>query len=316
MVKYIYGDEYMNDKDFFKGIVYDKKLTEEQAKLIESQIRKFLSIQKLKLDNIQYQLYLDDNRNVYFTKDTLLYGIKYSKELVKEISSRGILANEFKGYKKEDKNYYCVNFKKIIQDVYVKKLSKEFTSDIHFPFDGINDNIAFIINPSSRIGGLLYYDLLDDKFDERLDIKNIIDYHQKKDNLTDSALLVGVPSNCISGIILGDKLILDDTIVKQIEKLFPLAYIISNKIVVEDFDKIALLSCQNNIKLNIFKSENHNLSIENEKLKKDFLNLINAIKKSTSYYNQAKIFQDFGLTIPKGLKNKLSKEELKSLKLQ
>ncbi len=321
LIQLIHGDN-VRDKDFLNNILFDRELSEEQVKLLNSQIRKFLSIRALKLDGIQYQLYLDDNKRPYFTKDTLVYGTEYSEEVVDNIAKEGLIASEFNGIPKVDENYYCVTFKKVSSDVLISSPGKNFVIDDKMPFGKINDRIAFVVNPSSKIGGLLYYDLMDSKFDLRADVKGIIG-RQKQRNLSSSALLVGVPKNCISGIVLGDRLLLEDKIINKLERLFPLAYIVSssgevirdrsNKIVVEDFDRVSFSSAKRGTELKLMKIDNKNLEEENKKLKRDFKKIINSIKDNTSYYNQAKIYRELGYNVPKGLLKNLTKEEIRSL---
>lgn len=313
----------MNNTIFPKEMIFSKELSKNQLDLLKSQYQKYLGIKKLELDNNQYQLYLDDDKRIYFSKGTLLCGTNANAEILEKISKNGILAPEFSGIKRNDNYFYSVIMTKVINDTFLSCLAKNFINDSNLPFAKFSDNIAFVINSTSKIGGLLYYDLLDSKFDSRVETRNIIEIDKKK-NENDSSLLVGVPSNCISGIILGDKVVLDNKLITSIEKLFPSSYIItstgmvikdrSNIIVVEDFDKLALNSAQKDIKLQLMIAENKKLIEENKKLKDNLLNMIEAIKDTTSYYNQAKIYKKIGFKLPQKLLDKLTPKEIKSLK--
>ncbi|MGM9882013.1 MAG: hypothetical protein ACI31S_04140 [Bacilli bacterium] len=312
----------MNNTLFPREMVFDKTLNKGQLELLKSQYQKYLGIKRQELDNNQYRLYLDDDKRIYFPKGTLIYGIEAKFTVLEKISKEGILAPEFNGTEKEDKYFYSVVMKKVINDSFLSCLGKNFLLEKKLPFIKYSNNIAFVINPTSRIGGLLYYDLLDSKFDNRVETRNIIEVAEKKDE-NEAALLVGVPSNCISGIILGDKIVLDNKLINSIERMFPNSYIITSKgmvikdrsniIVVEDFDKLALNSAQKDIKIQLMIAENKKLNEENKKLKDNLFNMIEAIKDNTTYYNQAKIYKKMGYNLPQKLLNKLTPKEIKSL---
>ena len=262
--------------DFPKNMLFDKELNEEELELIKSEYKKLQSINKMKLDSNSYQLYLDKNNDVYFPKGTLIYGTNANLDNIKFISNNGILASEFNGTTNNYGTYYSSLFYKTDRDILLKEYVNDIDDD-NMPFNNCNEKIAFIVNPTSKIGGLLYYDLLDTKFDNNPIVRNIIDPLVKNDLCKKrnelSLILVGVPANSISGIVLGDKLIIDKDIVDKIKRLFPNAYIINRR-----------------------------------------GNIISILKKNTSYFEQAKIFTSLGYKLPKGLSSKLSIEEAKALK--
>ena len=305
-------------KDFPKEMIFDKKLNYEELELIKSEYRKIVSINKTSLDNNSYQLYLDKNNNVYFPKGTLLYGCEANLNLIKFISTNGILSSEFRGINCDNGLYYSKLFYKTNRDIlltdYIKNINN---SDL--PFNNFNDRIAFIINPTSKIGGLLYYDLLDSKFNNNPIVKNIIDNNIKEEysNKEYSLILVGIPSNAISGVVLGDKLLLDKDVVDRIKILFPNSYIINKDgIIIRDRSNIIKIDDFDNIAYNYTKTivDNEVLSIENDKLKKEIKKIISTLKTNTSYFQQAKIYKSLGYKLPKGLSDKLTKEELLELK--
>lgn len=300
----------MNTIDFPKEIIFDKELNEEELELIKSEYKKLVTISKTELDNNSYQLFLNNNNKIYLPKGTLIHFTNSNLNNLKYISKNGLLPSEFQGIKNSDNTYYSTLFYKVNKDIllvdYLTKIS--------------NDNdIAFIVNPTSKIGGLLYYDLLDKKFDNNPIVKNIISSSFKENNFNKnnlSLILVGVPSNAISGIIVGDSLLMDKDIIDRIKKLFPNAYIVSkdgiilkdrsNIIKIEDYDDIAFSFAS-------VKANNKILNKDIDLLKKDIKKIIEVLKDNTSYYQQAKIFKELGYKLPKGLKNKLTEEELKEL---
>ena len=256
------------------------------------------------------------------TKDDSSYYIKLYIPLdnIKFISNNGILASEFNGTTNNYGTYYSSLFYKTDRDILLKEYVNDIDDD-NMPFNNCNEKIAFIVNPTSKIGGLLYYDLLDTKFDNNPIVRNIIDPLVKNDLCKKrnelSLILVGVPANSISGIVLGDKLIIDKDIVDKIKRLFPNAYIINRRgIIIRDRSNIIKIDDFDDMAYNYTKTivSNELLDIENVKLRKEIKNIISILKKNTSYFEQAKIFTSLGYKLPKGLSSKLSIEEAKALK--
>lgn len=305
-------------KDFPKDMVFDKELNYEELELIKSEYKKILSINKSSLDNNSYQLYLDKNNRVYFPKGTLIYGCEANLNLIKFISSNGILSSEFRGVGCDNGLYYSKLFHRTNRDVLLNDYIKNINSN-DLPFNSFNDKIAFIINPTSKIGGVLYYDLLDSKFDNNPIVRNIVDSDIKNSysNKEYSLILVGIPSNAISGIVLGDKLLLDKDVVDRIKVLFPNSYIINKDgIIIRDRSNIIKIDDFDNIAYNYTKSivDNEILCMENDKLKKEIKKIISTLKLNISYFEQAKIFKSLGYKLPKGLCDKLTSDELLELK--
>lgn len=310
-----------NVNDFPAEMIFDKELTEEELELIRREYKKIKSIDKMSMDSISYQLFLSNNKNIYLPKDALIYSTNSSLENLNIISEEGILASEFLGVKNDDGTYYCSPFFKLKCDTPLTFYDSTFKSTDNTVFGDFNDKIAFVINPTSKIGGLLYYDLLDPKFDNNPIVKNIISSDIKDkytNNMHNPALiLVGLPKNAISGVIVGDKLLLDIDKINEIKRLFPNSYIISRKgILIRDRSNVIKVDDFENVSYNYAKENINNflLQEENNKLKSEIKNILGKIKNNTSYFEQAKIYKDLGYKIPKGLLNKLNSKELSELK--
>ena len=228
-------------------MVFDRELDAEQLELIKRQYQKISNLGKIRMDSGQYQLFLDKENNIILPKGTLIHGTIFDLNKLKNIKKNGLLGGEFIGKKKDGTNYYCADFYKIPSDIRLTDYDSNFTYNEKLPFNGTNNALAFIIKPTSKIGSLTYYDLYDSKFDNNPMVKNIIE-KEDEDNLV--SILSGIPSNVISGIILGDKLLLDNYIINEIKKLFPNSYIVSrlgviirdrsNVIKIEDYEDITL----------------------------------------------------------------------------
>lgn len=284
-----------------KEMVINENLTEDQIELINRIYKKVISIGKMKMDTISYQLYISNEKEVYLPKGTLIHFVKYNENTIKNISKEGIIASELQGIKSENGLNYITRFYKMSLDT---TLNTYNSKELHN-----KDNIGFIINPTSKLGGILYYNILDEKFDNNIMVRDIISPSKriKDDNL--AYILVGIPSNSISGIIVGDSLLSNNEVINNLKHLFPNSYLItkegyilkdrSNIIKIEDYEVMSL--------------EYAKVRIENNLLKKEIKNVLNAIKNSTTFYQQAKIYKKLGYKVPKGLLSKLTKEEINRL---
>lgn len=303
-------------------MIFDKELDDEQLELVKRQYLKISSIGKMKMDSIQYQLFLDKEGNIILPKDSLIHGTKFDLNKLKSIKKNGLLAGEFIGRKKDGTNYYCADFYRVPNDIKLTVYDKNFTYNDKLPFNGCNDSIAFIVKPTSKIGSLTYYDLYDSKFDNNPMVKSIIE-REEDDNLV--SILSGIPSNAISGIILGDKLLLDNYVLNEIKRLFPNSYIVSrlgtiirdrsNVIKIEDYEKMTLDYTKEMINNNNLTDELNIIIKERKKEQEEFSKYAKAVIKSVSPFEQAKILLNYGYKkIPKHLKDKLTERELEKLK--
>lgn len=303
-------------------MIYDRKLNIEQLELLGSQYQKILQISKE--GNSNNQLYLTKNREVYLPKGALIHYSSSAIETIRSISKNGILAPELFGQKKQGSTYYCADFYKIESDMLISDYNKNFTFLNQNDFR--NNGIAYVINPTSKIGGLIYYDLLDSKFNNNSTINTIIDYQNTHGINNSSAILGGIPSNAISGIILGDKVVLNTELTKIIEKYFPNVYLItrggnilkdrSNMVKIEDFENISLKWSQESIKNTNLQNKAKILQEENNKLKENISLLLNNIKKILTPFEQAKLLISIGyFELPTSLLKQLTEKEKEKLQI-
>lgn len=317
--------QYMSSNIFPKNMIFDKELNEKQFELLESQYKKFLSLEKEVMDDSQYQLFLDKNGKVFLPKGTLIHGTNINPDTLKGISKNGILACEFLGEYEDCETFYCADFHRVVNDSLLSSYDSNFIADGKTPFNKINNQIAFIINPTSKMGGLLYYDLFDSKFDNNFTVRDILNTSAIPREFLGvnrgmaSAILCGIPSNCISGIVLGDNVLLKKDVVDEIKRLFPKAYLVTRKgIIIRDYSNIIRVEDYENLAFNYaatlvleekLNSENELLKHDYEMLKNQLVNILNSLKSNTSYYQQATIYRDIGYQIPCGLLDKLTPEE-------
>lgn len=318
----------MNNYQFPKEMIFDRQLNSEEINLLKSQYQRIINIEKEDINN--NQLSLTNEGEVILLKGTLLFPIKPSVKQIKEISKRGILASEFIGEKKTNKNYFCADFYRVPNDILLSSYDSNFNYSKETPFNDINDYMAFVINPCSKIGGILYYDIYDSKFDSNITIRNIIDTKGipkgfwQKENKEVAAILGGIPRNAISGVILGDKAILNDEILEAIETNFPLSFIVmrdgtivkdrSNIIKINDYEKITRALAKTIVEKKILEKESQKHKEEIKNMKKNVEKIMTAIKKNISPLEQAQILINIGYKkLPKHLTDKLTEEEKSKL---
>lgn len=276
----------------------NKDFNDEQNELINRIYKKVLMISKMKMDSISYQLYLTKEKEIYFLKDTLIHFTKYDDELIKNISKNGLLASSFLESNNLDP---IISFSKITEDKPLKELKDNNLNK--------KNTIGFIVNPTSKLGGILYYNILDLKFDNNSMVRDILPKNKRVKDESLSYLLVGIPANSVSGILVEDTLIQNKSIIDNLKLLFPNSYIITNNgNIIKDRSNIIKIEDYEEISYN-----NAKVVVENSILKKEIKVILNAIKENTSYYQQAKIFKKLGYKIPKQLLSKLSKEEIDNL---
>lgn len=302
-------------------MVFDRELDEEQLELIKRQYLKIAPLGKIKMDSSQYQLFLDKDNNIILPKGSLIHGTIYDLNKLKSIKKYGLLGGEFVGLNKDGTSYYCADFYHVPHDIRLTDFDNNFKYNDKLPFNGANDSLAFIIKPTSKIGTLTYYNLYDSKFDNNVMVNSIIE-KESEDNLV--SILSGIPSNVISGIIVGDKLLLDNNIINEIKRLFPNSYIVSrlgviirdrsNVIKIEDYEDITLKYTREVVNNKLLEEELQKVKEEKKKEQKEFSKFINSVMNSISAFDQAKILLNFGYKkIPKHLKDKLTDKELKKL---
>ena len=300
---------------FPKEMIINSNLNKVQLELLKSQYQRIQKLAKEELNDNQYQLFLNKNKEVYLPKGSLVWGCTLSN--LKRIKNKGILADEFFGVSSIG-SAYTVHFYKIDNDILLKEFNDNFTSQDNYPFNNCNGSVAFIINSTSKIRGILYYDILDSKFDYSSDIKGFINSNEEE--LDKKALILGgVPINAISGIVLGDDVILNDKLVQEIKFLFPKAYIVtkegniikdrSNIIKIEDYEKLSFKCCKEEIK-------NRQLEKDINLAKKEVSTILTAVINNVPAVTQAKILLAIGhKKLPAKLLDKLTLEEKYSLNL-
>lgn len=178
--------------------------------------------------NLQKDYYLKDYINFY-SGGTIMYCGVYDENEKKEVSKTAVIPyDEMADINNISQKYDCHMW------------LMEQTKEARF-MPSLNQNnvqIGIIFNADSvKKSGLLFGDILDaNNFDNEL-VKDFVnpDYYEKfikerakkNDFFTnrESAILFGIPSNLIEGILVGRKYEQDKNILKEIKKLLPDCYI-------------------------------------------------------------------------------------------
>lgn len=178
--------------------------------------------------NLQKDYYLKDYINFY-SGGTIMYCGVYDENEKKEVSKTAVIPyDEMADINNISQKYDCHMW------------LMEQTKEARF-MPSLNQNnvqIGIIFNADSvKKSGLLFGDILDaNNFDNEL-VKDFVnpDYYEKfikerakkNDFFTnrESAILFGIPSNLIEGILVGRKYEQDENILKEIKKLLPNCYI-------------------------------------------------------------------------------------------
>ncbi len=161
-------------------------------------------------------------------KGTLVHGAIYTPELVEGIKRLGIVSGEFIGIPEDGETSYSGDFFKVPEDMSVQEYmafiskGRQISEKLFVPQPEYNylpsykkrtSHIAYLIDPDPRLDELLSQDAYDPKNEamkkiiHRLPVKDVDSEVGKRL----SAILVGVPSNFISGMVLGSGVTPDQT---------------------------------------------------------------------------------------------------------
>ena len=176
----------------------------------------------------------------------MLHGTSFDIEKLKAIKENGILACEFVGRPEEDETFYCADFYRVPETL---KMKDYFNFCYQSEYKGIlrmskiecnrmpirnQSGIVFIINPIETLNNLVSLDVYrDNEFTEQM--KGIVNFagidndrmYGSKERL--SAILYGVPPNCISGVWLGDNIKDDERNIIILKELFPQSYLVDKE---------------------------------------------------------------------------------------
>lgn len=212
------------------GFLVEKPLSDEQIELLIAQINRFYELREknIELDKVK----IDDRGLIFLNEGTIIHGISSFKVGVLEnIQKIGIITGQALGIPEDGETFYCADFHRVDRDMAMDEFNRGFTYiDGRCPFGNGRRGamtLALIINPIKEGEELLSYDCYRDTTNgiitrEFTNERGLLDNSNKL-----SSILYGVPSNLISGIVLGNKLLENKDVLNLIIKLFPKCYISS-----------------------------------------------------------------------------------------
>lgn len=150
---------------------------------------------------------------------TLLHGAEYSPEKMKSIKKTGIISAELTGKIEDAETYYCADFFRVPEDMSVREYqewiataenigritkSKMERSRLATP-NNKSKMMSLIVNSQQpELARLLQQDAYSEKADPRLRkiVNNLLDPRGDEQTRRLAAILCGIPSNFINGIII------------------------------------------------------------------------------------------------------------------
>lgn len=222
-------------------MLIDKPLTNVQKRILEDQIERYSKIKKDKT-YFNNKKILSEEGKIVLEEGTLIHGTYFDIDVLKKISQQGILACEILGEPENNETYYCADFFRVPKNQTMKEyyeFCKEKELLAGFKVNRMETiklpilsplSVGIIVNNDDHLQELLSYD----PYRGNLEVQEIVNQQEledtglysKKERL--SAVLIGVPSNCISGIWVGDKIKADKEKIEQLKSLFSKSYIVTN----------------------------------------------------------------------------------------
>lgn len=200
--------------------LFNKPLSEEDRALLQLQWNTFCKIKQAVVLENPIQRRREEGR-IELPQGTLLHGTRYDLEKLKKIKNLGIVSGELVGIAEENETYYCADFFRVPLDMSVAqylewccevktigtlKFRKGEFNFIPTPGESPHQ-IAFIIDAGDpRLQPLIKNDAYAPDSHERM--KSIVGSLPREfdptASRTTSAILAGLPSNFICGIIVSD----------------------------------------------------------------------------------------------------------------
>lgn len=248
----------MNMEKLFEG------LSEEEKFILKGQIERYDSLKgkERKMINI-------DN-GVQLPKGTLIHGTYCNKERLTRIAKTGILTGQAIGVDEDGETYYCADFFRVSSDDTLENFNSNFLfRDGRCPFGTLGKRqVAFLIYPNKDLESLAVYDCYRENSKESDITKRFVNIDGLfADKEKFSAVLFGIPSNFINGIVLGDYF-LDEEMVDYLIKEFPGAFITRNngQIIYKNGDTLDIIKLRIQVIQKTILTENQEREIKRKNI--------------------------------------------------
>lgn len=205
----------------------DKVLSEQDTALLQSQWDLFNDLKRVVvLENPLIKRLSQGQKEL--PQGTFFHGTRFNLETIQKIKDSGIISGELVGNPREDETNYCADFFRVPVDMTLPEYLdwckmpitrgslKTHRGEFNYlPMSGdLSWNVAFIVDTTNP---LLQPLLLHDAYspDPTMRMEGIVTElpRQLDDSPSRStaAILVGIPSNFISGMVLSDRLTSEET---------------------------------------------------------------------------------------------------------
>lgn len=209
----------MNIEGLFEGLPIEKQ------KVLREQIDRFIKLKGFPRKPVT----IEDI--IRLPEGTLIHGTPVNEESLSSIAESGIITGQAFGIAEDGETFYCADFHRVKHTMSLANYNDQFPyNDGRCPFGKRGKyTLAFILYPDKELDELTSYDCYRDSTKESDTTKSFVNTKglPVKDTSLASSVLFGIPSNFISGIVLGDAHIKLDVVKFLIEK-FPGVFITRN----------------------------------------------------------------------------------------
>lgn len=273
------------------NIMMEIPLSDEQKTIFIEQINRFNELSKVSMNNDGFSL--TTMGKLCFKKGTIIHGTNvFDYDKIDGIANSGILTGQAIGISEDCETYYCADFHRVKEDISVDEYNSHFAyNDGRCPFGkraDISKSIAFVIVPNDDNKELLSYDCYRDTTFGIATRSFVNSMPLVSDKDVASSILYGVPANCISGIVVGGKIVNDKEKIDYLISKFPNCYIVTcfgeliynprkNEVSMEEFVELKREKAMNDSYRRLNEKLLHQQEMEIDRLRMEQEKIMNAM---------------------------------------
>ena len=248
-----------------------ERLQPDEIKILKDQIARFQNCSTMPRKDVKI------DEEIILPEGTLIHGTPANKDTLSSIASSGIITGQAFGIEEDGETFYCADFHRTNKDISLKDYNEKFPYvDGRCPFGKRGKfTLAFAIYPDKNLEELIAYDCYKKDTKESDITKSFVNVHglPVDDGSIVSSILFGIPSNFISGIIIGDNSINEDMVSFLIEQ-YPGVFITRNngELIYQNNDNFDLVSTR-------IKSINRQIELEEKNKTLEDTNTRNDMQK-------------------------------------
>lgn len=212
------------------------------------EIQKFLAQQRKTYQRLRESKGKSNNLQVnkktgeaIFDEGTLIHcASECSYEKLLNIKDKGIMAGDFIGIPEfnNQETFYCADFYRADQKMnstnFFERIRESDSHSCRSPFSEQWKHclkLAFIINPNAELKDLMDTDMYKKQNSDHIMQKmlHLLEKYMGEKNGQVSAIPYGIPSNFLSGIVVGDYLLQNEEYMRVLQQVFPDCYILTHQ---------------------------------------------------------------------------------------